>query len=198
MTAKTVKLQITFEAILEAIASLELEDKRRLQQLLETEIARADSAQILQSKQDESNLITQTPPVEAGENICYETSGEILTLAEMTNQYPDRWLLIGQPEVDENHNIIRGQVLAYSPDQYEIYNALSLFDVKSIAIEYTGAIAEDLAVLMSATQLFWRGFPLSHGGLGDKTKNLSIVPLWKITDAPSCRTRERGSWGRGS
>ncbi len=154
MTAKTVKLQITFEALLEAIASLELEDKRRLQQLLETEIARAESAQILQSKQDESNLITQTPPVEAGENICYETSGEILTLAEMTNRYPDHWLLIGQPEVDENHNIIRGQVLAYSPDQYEIYNALSLFDVKSIAIEYTGAIAEDLAVLMSAPRLF--------------------------------------------
>ena len=151
MTAKTVKLQITFEALLEAIASLELEDKRRLQQLLETEIARAESAKILQSKQDESNLITQTPP---GENICYETSGEILTLAEMINRYPDHWLLIGQPEVDENHNIIRGQVLAYSPDQYEIYNALSLFDVKSIAIEYTGAIAEDLAVLMSAPRLF--------------------------------------------
>ena len=42
MTQTTVKLQITLASLVEAIASLELEEKLQLWQLLETEIADAE------------------------------------------------------------------------------------------------------------------------------------------------------------
>lgn len=129
MTQETVKLQIPFESLVDAIASLGLEEKHKLRQMLDEEIAKAERGQ-------------------DGKNISYETSGEILTIEEMKSRYSNQWLLVGEPEVDENQNLIRGQVLAYSPDEYEIYNALSSVDVKSTAIEYTGSIPEDLAVLM--------------------------------------------------
>jgi hypothetical protein len=128
---KTVTIQIPFEVLVDAIASLGLEEKRRLWQLLDREIKPA-----LEKETHE------------GANISYETSGEVLTLEEMIERYPNQWLLIGEPELDDNANTTRGQVLAYSPDEYEIYNALSLFDVKSKSIEYTGSIPQDLAVLM--------------------------------------------------
>jgi len=43
MTQTTVKLQITFESLVEAIATLGLEEKRQLWQLLEREIRQAES-----------------------------------------------------------------------------------------------------------------------------------------------------------
>ncbi|NEP46393.1 MAG: hypothetical protein F6K35_47235, partial [Okeania sp. SIO2H7] len=44
MTQTTVKLQIPFASLVEAIASLELEEKLQLWQLLEAEIADAEDA----------------------------------------------------------------------------------------------------------------------------------------------------------
>lgn len=43
MTQTTVKLQITFESLVEAIASLGLEEKRQLWQLLDREIQQTES-----------------------------------------------------------------------------------------------------------------------------------------------------------
>ncbi len=43
MTQTTVKLQITFESLVEAIASLDLEEKRQLWQLLDREIQQTES-----------------------------------------------------------------------------------------------------------------------------------------------------------
>ncbi len=42
MTQETVKLQITFESLLNAISSLGLEEKRKLWQLLQEEIVQAE------------------------------------------------------------------------------------------------------------------------------------------------------------
>lgn len=137
MFPETLQLQIPFQVLVDAIASLGLAEKRQLWQMLNEDIAQA-----------ETNHSLSNSPIQNNKTISDITSKEILTFAEMISRYPDQWLLIGEPEVDENQNIIRGQVLAYSADEQEIYNALSFFDVKSKAIEYTGSIPEDLAVLM--------------------------------------------------
>lgn len=137
MSKETVHLQIPFQVLMDAIASLGLEEKRQLWQLLNAEITPSEGDNCSRNYTSQNNT-----------NVSHTKSEEILTFEEMVSRYPDRWLLIGKPEVDENQNIIRGQVLAYSSDEQEIYNSLSLFDVKSKAIEYTGTIPEDLAVLM--------------------------------------------------
>lgn len=72
----------------------------------------------------------------------------VLTLEEIQSQYPREWVLIVCPELDEDLNVIRGQVLAHSTDRDEIYSKLPLRKGKPVAIEYTGPIPDDLAVML--------------------------------------------------
>ncbi len=73
---------------------------------------------------------------------------EIMSIQEMRSRYPAEWLLIAYTELDEEMNVIRGEVLAHSPDRDEIYRQLLLMKGKSVAIEYAGTIPEDLAVVL--------------------------------------------------
>ncbi len=54
MTQETVKLQIPFESLVDAIASLGLEEKRRLWQMLDEQISEA-----------EDNLLEEDPTLQA-------------------------------------------------------------------------------------------------------------------------------------
>lgn len=74
--------------------------------------------------------------------------GKILSLEEIFSLYPDRWVLIVNPELDEELNVIRGEVLAHAAERDEIYSKLSLRNGKSVAIEYTGAIPDNLAMML--------------------------------------------------
>jgi hypothetical protein len=74
-------------------------------------------------------------------------TGKILSLEEIFSLYPDRWVLIVNPELDEELNVIRGEVLAHAAERDEIYSKLSLRNGKSVAIEYTGAIPDNLAMM---------------------------------------------------
>jgi len=73
---------------------------------------------------------------------------EILTLEEIQQRYPRQWVLIVETELDEELNVIRGKVLAASPDRDEAYSKLSLRKGKPVAIEYTGPVSDDLVVLL--------------------------------------------------
>ncbi|GAB4278332.1 MAG: hypothetical protein Fur0025_04830 [Oscillatoriaceae cyanobacterium] len=74
--------------------------------------------------------------------------GEILSLEQIYQQYPDQWVLIVEPELDENLNVIRGHVLAHSPAQDGIYSQLSSTKNIRAAIEYTGQVPENIAFLL--------------------------------------------------
>ena len=73
MTQETVTLQISFDSLLNAISSLALEEKRKLWQLLEEEIAEA-----------EEDLLDEDPTVQAE---IQEAQEEYLTL----EQYLVNW-----------------------------------------------------------------------------------------------------------
>ncbi|MCU0544346.1 MAG: hypothetical protein MUE44_19575 [Oscillatoriaceae cyanobacterium Prado104] len=75
-------------------------------------------------------------------------TGKLLTLEEIFSLYPNRWVLIVNPELDEELNVIRGEVLAHAAERDEIYSKLSLRNGKSVAIEYTGAIPDNLAMML--------------------------------------------------
>jgi hypothetical protein len=49
---------------------------------------------------------------------------QILSLTEIRQQYPEQWVLVVEPELDENLDIIKGEVVAYSPDRDGLYNQL--------------------------------------------------------------------------
>jgi hypothetical protein len=73
---------------------------------------------------------------------------ELLTLDEMKQHYPNEWLLIDCTELDENLNIIRGKILAHSSHKEDLYQPLSSTHATTTAIEYTGDIPEDLALML--------------------------------------------------
>ena len=80
-------------------------------------------------------------------NVKAEIS-QILTLEEIVSLYPDEWVLIVSPELDEELNVLRGEVLIHSPERDKVYSQLSLRKGRPVAIEYTGSIPEDLAVML--------------------------------------------------
>ncbi len=72
---------------------------------------------------------------------------EILSFEEMKKRYYGEWLLIAHTEMDEDMNVIRGEVLAHSSDRDEVYRAISSREGRSVAIEYVGDIPSDYAVM---------------------------------------------------
>ncbi len=71
-----------------------------------------------------------------------------LTWAEMKQRYPGEWLLIVEAELDKQLGVTCGEVLAHSPNQSDIYDALPLRQGRSASIEYTGEMPEDLAFVL--------------------------------------------------
>jgi hypothetical protein len=72
----------------------------------------------------------------------------ILTIKQMHKCYENEWLLIAFTEVDDDFNVLKGEVLAHSKDRDEVYRAFDRRQGKSVAVEYTGQIPADLACLL--------------------------------------------------
>ena len=57
-------------------------------------------------------------------------------------------MLIAYTELDEDLNVIRGEVLGHSPEGDLLYNNPLSSKGKSVAREYTGPIPEELAAML--------------------------------------------------
>jgi len=73
---------------------------------------------------------------------------EIMTFEEMQNRYNGEWLLIAYTSVDDNLQIIKGEVLAHSQNKEDIYKALESVKEQPLAIEYVGQVPENLAFIL--------------------------------------------------
>jgi len=67
---------------------------------------------------------------------------------EMLGKYKDEWILVECKQVDENFEIVEGEILYHSKDKDEVYRNLLESKPKNCAIEYTGKIPENLAVML--------------------------------------------------
>jgi len=70
-----------------------------------------------------------------------------MTWEEICRQYAGQWVLIEYQQLDEQLNVIEGEVIAHSPEKEEIYRQLLKTTGKNIAIEYAGDFPKDLAVM---------------------------------------------------
>ncbi len=66
---------------------------------------------------------------------------------EIRRQYAGQWVLIEYQRLDEQLNVVEGEVIAHSPAKEEIYKSLLQTQGKNIAIEYAGEFPQDLAVM---------------------------------------------------
>lgn len=69
---------------------------------------------------------------------------------EIRQQYAGQWVLIEYQQLDEQLNVMEGEVIAHSPAKEEIYTYLLQTKGKNIAIEYAGEFPRDLAVMFDA------------------------------------------------
>ncbi len=67
---------------------------------------------------------------------------------EIVKEFKDEWVLVDAKEVDKDFNLIEGEVITHSKDKGEIYKRLLKLKNKSLYIEYTGKIPDDLAVVL--------------------------------------------------
>lgn len=73
---------------------------------------------------------------------------ETITFEEMQRRYDGEWLLIAPKEVDEELQVVKGEVLAHSHKQEDIYQALLTLEEQPLAIEYVGQVPEDLGFIL--------------------------------------------------
>lgn len=73
---------------------------------------------------------------------------QVITVEEMKQLYQEEWLLIAYKNLDDQMQVIEGELLAHSPYQSEIYEALSSIPEQPLAIEYVRQIPEDIAFIL--------------------------------------------------
>ena len=71
-----------------------------------------------------------------------------MSMQEIKDQFKGEWVLISYGELDEDLNVLRGEVLAHSVHRDEIYQRLLSLKEKRTAVEYLGEIPEDWAVVL--------------------------------------------------
>ncbi len=74
--------------------------------------------------------------------------GQVMSMQEIRDRFAGEWVLIGYEDLDDDLNVLGGEVLAHSVHRDEIYQRLLSLKEKRIAIEYLGEIPEDLAVVL--------------------------------------------------
>jgi hypothetical protein len=56
--------------------------------------------------------------------------------------------LVGYEELDDDLNVIKGEVLAHSPNKEKIYRHLFTLRGRKVSVEYAGEFPEDLVVVL--------------------------------------------------
>lgn len=71
-----------------------------------------------------------------------------MTIAEIENQFDSEWVLVENPQTNEDLEVLKGVVLHHSKDRDEVYRKAVSLRPKRSAILYTGEIPEDTAVVL--------------------------------------------------
>ena len=76
-------------------------------------------------------------------------------MAEIRKRYKGEWVLIEYTKLDDELNVVEGEVVVHSKDREEIYRAQMELKGKKLAIEYLGEIPEeeDVVVVFSCAAI---------------------------------------------
>jgi len=74
---------------------------------------------------------------------------EVLTWEEIQRRYPDEWVLIANPELGEDLEVLDGVVVYHGDDVEEIDRQATERGLKNTAVLYTGCLFEkDVAYIL--------------------------------------------------
>lgn len=82
---------------------------------------------------------------------------EFLSLADICDQFPGEWILVADPDLDDDFEVIRGRVMCHSKDRDEVDQVAVRARLKRAAFIYTGGTEEgtELALAADDTISLW-------------------------------------------
>ncbi len=72
---------------------------------------------------------------------------EVLTRAEMEARFDGEWVLIAEPEMDENRDVRRGRVVFHGKDREAMYDYDASLQLERAAYLYLGPMPETSVIL---------------------------------------------------
>ena len=73
---------------------------------------------------------------------------EMLTAEEIEGRFAPEWVLISEPQTDDEQRLLRGKVLFHSPNRDEIYRKARELGLERIAVRFLGTWPEDMALVL--------------------------------------------------
>jgi hypothetical protein len=72
----------------------------------------------------------------------------ILTISEIESQFAGEWVLVVNPQIDDNLEVTAGRVLCHSKDRDEVYREAVAQRPTDFAIVFTGEPAPNTAIVL--------------------------------------------------
>lgn len=73
---------------------------------------------------------------------------KVLTISEIESQFAGEWVLIVNPKVDDDLEVLAGEVLSHSKDRDEVYREAVAKRPADFAIVFTGELAPNTAIVL--------------------------------------------------
>jgi len=73
---------------------------------------------------------------------------KVMTNAEIESEFDSEWVLVIEPETNEQLEVVKGKVVHHSKDRDEVYRKAIAVRPKRFAILYTGEIPEGSEVVL--------------------------------------------------
>ena len=74
--------------------------------------------------------------------------GEVLTREEMEKRFDGEWVLVGDPELTDMNDVVRGEVLCHSKDRGEVYRSMREAEAKHVATLCFAKVPEDTVIIL--------------------------------------------------
>lgn len=75
-------------------------------------------------------------------------SSQVLSIGQIYSLFKGEWILVEDPEVDKDLNVLRGRVVFHSKDRDEVDRKAIELRLKHSAFVYTGTMPDDTAIVL--------------------------------------------------
>ncbi len=72
---------------------------------------------------------------------------DLRTIEQITTEFPSEWVLIGDPQADEDARLHGGRVLFHSTNRAEVDNKAAELRLPYFAVRYLGSMPENTALV---------------------------------------------------
>ena len=73
---------------------------------------------------------------------------ELMTLKEIEEAFQSEWVLVADPDLTSQLEVICGMVIYHCADRDELYRKMGELKPKRSAILYTGSVPNDLVIML--------------------------------------------------